>query len=372
MIYTRPSSGYTFLVAAFIFAILILWREHVWKFNSQLLLHCSAPTTTVNVTSSAIPNQVHYVYILRDADADFAFQFKHFLSLYSVLQHWHPDTIYLHTNANPKRIENARAGRTGKWSQLIFNTPNLRINHVEPPTVAGNGKPIDQIEHKSDFIRVSAVCEFGGIYLDWDAHPIRDIKVLRESGFNSVTGRQAGGEIMSGTFMAKKDALLLQMWKAEMHKVYDGGWTTHSNSVVTRLGQRLARLPGEVLIMEQDAFGPGSWTTSENILLYGIHNETESNLENATDCKSLPSYEEGVADRWDRPQDFPSWEYDYSHTYILHAFSPARNGNPVQGFEHITPKYVLERQSNFARLLYPVTRDMCHAGFVEINDPYAG
>ncbi|KAG2418496.1 hypothetical protein HFD88_001597 [Aspergillus terreus] len=370
MISARPLSLWKLLAAASVSAIIFFCLQPDLSFSSQLLRY--SPSTTDNAPVAAIPNQVHYVYILKDPEADFSFQFKHFLSIYSVQYHWNPDAIYLHTNANRSVIERASEGKSGKWNRLIFNTPNFRVNYVEPPIIAGNGIPIDQMEHKSDFVRVSAVCDFGGVYIDFDAHPIRDIKFLRESGFNSVTGRQAGGEIMSGTFMAKKDALLLRMWRKEMHRVYDGGWTTHSNAALTRLGQRLVRLPGEVLIMEQDAFGPGSWTTPENIKLYGIHNDTESNLKPFTDRYSLPAYEEGISDRWDRPQDFPSWETDYSHTYIVHAFNPARNGNPVEGFEHITPEYILARQSNFARALYPVTRDMCEAGLVEIDDSYLG
>ncbi|KAI9374714.1 hypothetical protein BJX61DRAFT_540518 [Aspergillus egyptiacus] len=372
MIIRRPGSGCTtFLVAALIFILLFLGTQDALHLTPELL------HSTTTTSSSKIPNQIHYVYILRDPAANFTFQFKHFLSLYSTLHHWHPEKIYLHTNAHNTSIEHARTGQSGKWNRLIFTTPNLHINPVDPPTAAHNGHPIDQIEHKSDFIRVSAVRQFGGVYLDWDAHPIRDIAPVRESGFTSITGRQAGGEIMSGTFLARKDALLLRMWEEEMHRVYDGGWTTHSNAAVTRLGQRLARLPGEVLIMEQDAFGPGSWMVQDNIELYGIHNETDAELDvdSISDCTLLPVFpDEGLTDRWDpeRAGEFPAWERDYSNTYILHAFSPARNGNPVEGFEAITPRYVLERRSNFARVLYPVVRRMCEEGVLGMDDSYIG
>jgi hypothetical protein len=308
------------------------------------------------------------VYILEDPKSDFSFGFTHFLCIYSAWYYWHPETIYLHTNAIEVSIEDAREGKSGKWNRLIFNMPGLRINHVEPPTVAGNGVAISKLEHKSDFIRVAAVYDFGGVYIDWDAHAIRDIKALRESGFNAIVGREHKGTITSGTFMAKKGNLLIKMWKEEMHRVFDGEWATHSNNAITRLGQRLARLPGEVLIMEQDAFVPGSWEEPDSILLYELHDDIASNLENVTEGSALPSYEEGLTDRWDRPQDFPPWDRDYSNTYILHAFSPKRHGGPVEDFEHMGPKYVLQRQSNFARLLYPVAKHMYDAGLIEIND----
>ncbi|CAN6630553.1 hypothetical protein TRVA0_012S02784 [Trichomonascus vanleenenianus] len=346
------------LVAALIFATLLLW------------LHVHAGVTTF---TAAIPNQVHYTYLLNDPNANFNLQFQHFLSIYSVWYYWRPDAIYLHTNAAAASIMNAQEGKSGHWNRLIFNMPNLRINPVEAPTIAGNDNiDIYQMEHKSDFIRVMAVCDFGGIYLDWDAYPIQDIKILRESGFNAIAGRQYGGEMNSGVFMAKKGALLIQMWKDQMNKTFDGWWTTHSNQLLTRLGQRLARLPGEVLIMEQDSFAPLDWSVESNIELFGLHNETPSNLESFDDQTPLPSYEQGLTDRWDRPQEFPSWERDFSNTYILHAFSPARNGNPVEGFEHVTPKYVLERQSNFARALYPIAKHMYDSGVMKVDDSYLG
>lgn len=358
------------LSSIILFGILLLLLDNDYLRKTQI--YFGDAYSSLQTDASIIPNQVHYVYILQDPESDFTFQFKHFLSIYSVSTYWRPQAIYLHTNANKSTIERAMSGLNGKWNELIFKTSNLRINHINPPTTAENGVSIDQMEHRSDFARVAVVHEFGGIYLDWDAHPIRDIKPLRESGFNSVTGRQAGGEIMSGTFMAKKDALLIRMWKKEMHRLYDGGWTTHSNGAVTRLGQRLAGLPNEVLIMEQNAFGPGSWTASDNILLYGLHNDTDPDLTTFTNCTALPLFDEGLLDRWERPQDFPPWQTDYSQTYILHAFNPARNGNPVPDFEQITPKYIFARQSDFARALYPITKHMCDSGLIKMDDSYLG
>lgn len=32
------------------------------------------------------------------------------------------------------------------------------------------------MEHKSDFVCVKAVNDLGGVYIDWDVHPLRDIK----------------------------------------------------------------------------------------------------------------------------------------------------------------------------------------------------
>ncbi|KAK3348599.1 putative glycosyl transferase [Lasiosphaeria hispida] len=319
-----------------------------------------------------IPNQVHYVYVLKDGVSDFSFEFKHYLSVYASWLYLRPDIIYLHTNASPSAITAALSGRRGKWSQLLLSLPSLQINPITAPTVAENGHPIDIMEHKSDFLRQEAVRALGGVYLDFDAHALRDVRVLRESGFAVVFGRQHAGEINEGVFLGRKSALVLELWRDEMHRVYDGGWTTHGNGVLTRVCPRVMRIPGEVLVLEQDALQPGSWLVEDNVRLFGIHGETRSNLEGVGEGDPLPEYNEELMDRWEHPDRFPDWERDYSSTYVLHAFDPKRNGNPVQGFEHITPRYVLERQSNFARAVYPVAKHMYDAGLIKIDDPYHG
>jgi hypothetical protein len=206
--------------------------------------------------------------------------------------------------------------------------------------------------------------EFGGIYIDFDVHPLRDVQVLRESGFQAIGGRQLGGQLNSGTFMSKKGSKLINLWAEDMHKVYDGGWTTHSNDVITRLGERLVADPGEMLIMEREAFAPGSWNDVDCINLFGVHNETTSNLENMDLEAHLPSFD------INSPEILPSWATDWSRTYLLHAFKPQRSGVSVYGFNRITPRYVLERRSNFARAVYPIARILHDRGLLSLNDSH--
>ncbi|KAK0729488.1 glycosyl transferase [Lasiosphaeris hirsuta] len=320
-----------------------------------------------------IPNQVHYVYVLKDGVTDFSFEFKHYLSVYASWLYLRPDIIYLHTNAPDTAIAHARSGAGGKWNRLLFAMPHIRVNHVTAPTAAENGRPITILEHQTDFLRQEAVRGLGGVYLDFDAHALRSLDPLRASGFAVVLGRQHGGEVNAGVLLGRAGARALALWRDEMHRVYDGAsWSGHVNGVLSRLCPRLMRIPGEVLVLEQDALQPGSWLVEDNLALFGIHDETRSNLEGVGQGGALPEFEEALMDRWEHPERFPPWERDYSSTYVLHAFDPKRNGNPVPGFEHITPRYVLDRQSNFARAVYPVAKHMYDAGLVEIDDPYHG
>lgn len=324
--------------------------------------------------TTSIPNIVHLVYILRDADeGNFPIQFSHFLSIYAIYYRWRPDAIYLHTNAatDGPAVMRAKDGSMGKWSKMFFEIPGLVINTVSEPTRADNGVAIDTMEHKSDFARVKAVHDFGGIYIDLDVHALRDMQPLRESGYGSVLGRQVDGNINSGTFMSVKGGKMISMWLERMHQVYDGKWVTHSNLAVTHVGHELASTdPCEALILGRNAFAPGGWTAEDNEWLYDDHEETRSNIERLSQGDDLPEFAErdsttdlGLTES----DEDDSWAFDWSCTFLLHAFNLKK---PRHGVKHngISPKYVLERRSNFARAVYPVVKDMYEKGIVMMDE----
>lgn len=317
-----------------------------------------------------IPNLLHFVYVLDDPQVDFAFQFKHFLSVYAAWHYWRPEKIFIHTNAHEDYILRAQNGTSGKWNGLIFGMPGVVVNQVTAPTHANNGEEIKYLEHRSDFVRVQAVHDHGGIYIDFDVYPLRDIRVLRESGFRAVAGRQLEGQINSGTFMSVKRGKMMRLWMEGMHDRYTGGWTTHSNEVITRASERVVREPGEMLIMEREAFAPGSWTAADVEMLWATHPEEPSNLANVTQGDELPAHGEVPFDEWSRSDGRPGWARDWSCTYMLHAFS----ARFVRGakYEDITPRYVLDRRSNFARAVYPVAKEMYDRGLIELDDSHLG
>ncbi|KAI5455844.1 glycosyl transferase [Mariannaea sp. PMI_226] len=348
--------------AIVIIAFVSFW--HLYNATIPTAYAASGSSIRTNLSEQSIPNVAHYVYIIKDPSCELVFNFSDALSVYAAWHFWHPDAIYLHTNAPEESINRAREGLSGQWSRLIFDIPGLQAKHVSVRTHARNGVAINLIEHKSDFFRVQAIREFGGVYIDFDVHPLRDVQVLRESGFQAIGGGQLGGQLNSGAFMSKKGSKLINLWAEDMHKAYDGGWTTHSNDVITRLGEQLVADPGEMLIMEREAFAPGSWNDVDCINLFGVHNETTSDLEHMDLEAHLPSFD------INSPEISPSWATDWSRTYLLHAFKPQRSGVSVYGFNRITPKYVLERRSNFARAVYPIARILHDRGLLGLNDSH--
>ncbi|KAK0670114.1 hypothetical protein QBC41DRAFT_222356 [Cercophora samala] len=366
------------ITASFLFLTFVLLPSDT---KSQLSSSLSAGSSSQQLDSSAstaeeIPNIVHFVYILKDSATEFNFGFSHFLSVFSARYFLHPDKIILHTNCLPDSLPvlAAKNGTSGKWNNLLFNLSdiNLQINPVKVPLAASNGIMIQNMEHKSDFVRVAQVYEQGGIYIDFDVHVLRDLAPLRRAGFKAVGGRQVGGQINSGTFMAVPKSKAMAIWKMKMGQLYTGGWTTHSNEVITAVGERLVGEAGEMLIMEREAFAPGSWNGADTDSLFQVHKNTNNSGINVTDVfankRRLPDFKEGLADRWNYPERFESWETDWSKTYLLHAFTPDRWSHKVPGFDHITPRYILERKSNFARAVYPVVKIMYEKGWIKEDD----
>ncbi|KAM3502884.1 hypothetical protein MY11210_008917 [Beauveria gryllotalpidicola] len=326
----------------------------------------------VDTTPEYIPNTAHYVYILANVSGDLSFAFSEVLSIYATSRYWRPDAIYLHTNAPAEALERARSGAAGKWTRLLFQVPNLRIAAATVPTHARNGKEIRLMEHKSDFVRVQAIREHGGVYLDFDVHPLRSVRALRESGFHAVAGRQRGAEVNSGVFMSRPRSRMMELWSEGMGEAFNGEWTAHSNHVLTVVCERLVAESPEVLIMERNAFAPGGWTGDDIVRLLEVHHDETSSLDLLSPDGRLPGYDdEEPMTRWSAaPKRQPEWAQDWSRTYMLHAFNHFQGDFQIPGFDRITPRYILERRSNMARAVYPVAKELFEQGLIDVDDPY--
>ncbi|KAF2440084.1 glycosyltransferase family 32 protein [Karstenula rhodostoma CBS 690.94] len=322
--------------------------------------------------TAGIPNIVHYTYLKKDASSTLHFTFQDYLSVYGANTLFKPTAIYLHTDHNDTYIATAaREGNT--WTRAILSdfAPILRINHVVAPTTANN-LTIKNIEAKSDFVRWEQMLALGGIYMDWDVLPLRDVAALRRVGFRNVVGRQPGGGVNSGLAMCAKGSQLAYLMARDGPRVFDGGWGTHAVDLITHLSDRLVGVDGEVLILDEKAWAPTSWVPDSFDKLFRPHDD------------ALPFGEEDVhADkeqdavvRWDAKENFgkknaSEWRMDFSPTYLLHAFKSRKHDDDgwYKEWKGVTVEYVMRRNSNFARAAYPLVKRMVEEGLVkETND----
>lgn len=287
-----------------------------------------------------IPNIVHYTQLQKTEHSDLHFSFEAFLSLYGALRILKPEKIYIHTNFNESMLE--RAAQNGsKWTRMVLTTfKEVIINHVKVAEHV-NGMKIKNIEAKSDLVRWEETYDKGGIYLDWDVHTLRDVKILREAGFQNVVGRQPDGPVNTGCFMSQKKSAMAGVMRREQYIVFDNSWGAHSVDLLTTVAERLAGSPGEVLIMEAPAFAPYNWQAGDMDQLMGPHNESPVPPFPQVNDVAQDPYE-----RWNNKSRSRDWEHDFSPSYFLHAFK--FRGHKIEGYKGVTAKYILERDSNFA------------------------
>jgi hypothetical protein len=329
------------IISALLFILFLLFSFSAYPATSYAQLSDNLSLPSLSSKDATIPNIVHYVILKQEVHSTLHMRFDHFLSIYASLMYFSPAAILLHTDHNASVIADATSNGS-KWTRKILSLPNVKTNLVVPPDVAkGTDIVIQKAEHKSDFVRIDELYRTGGVYMDLDVLPLRDIKSLRNSGYKSVVGRQLYGRINNGVMMAQKGAALMELMQRVGPLCFNGGWESHSVKLITPVAERLAQFPGEVLIMDKPAFSPTSWHEDSADQLFGPHNDT-----------SLSE---------DR-----SWEMDFSQTYLLHSYKS--KGHTVPGFQGITVEYVERRDSNYALAAWPVVKHALESGIVETGD----
>lgn len=66
------------------------------------------------------------------------------------------------------------------------------------------------MQHKSDFVRLQVLLDYGGMYLDLDAIPLKSFDKLRKAGYDCVFARQKYGNTAVGLMMTKKNNSLMK------------------------------------------------------------------------------------------------------------------------------------------------------------------
>ena len=284
----------------------------------ELPTNCSTPLRPQvafhsKTTNEPIPNIVHYTQLKKNEDSRLDFSFRDFLSLYASTLYIRPTTIFLHTDHNDSTVKEAATSGT-KWTRkLPKDFPTVRINHVVPQPSA-NGRAV-HVEARSDFVRQEMLWEYGGLSMDWDVLPLRDIGRLRSTGCDAIVGRQHGGKINTGVVIARRHSALTYLMRCNAPRVFDGGWETHSMQLLTHIAEHLTRISGQVLVLDEKSFAPTNWEAGSIRQLFETHAEaaTWAGGVEEQDTRDL------VAE-WYNQTARKDWEIDFSPTYLLHAF----------------------------------------------------
>jgi hypothetical protein len=323
-----------------------------------------------------IPNIVHFAHLIPGpANAtdskEIKFKFRNFIAIYSAYYHLHPSTIYIHTDAAPSTIANVK-NSTDKYTKIIANIPNVVFNHEVIEDFTTKGFEIKTMAAKSDFLRTRVMRKWGGIYLDIDAYVIRDLSPLRKAGYKNVVGRQVDKKVACGTFLSVPGSDLVTAYNMLQPLVFNGDWTPHSVDLMTTLAYDFSVREKEVLILEHEAFFPGGWDPLDLEIMYKANSQDERTVGNEVPLANgsrtqIEDYVKGFKLRTDR-----GWKYDWRVSYVMHGWGSGMHGQAFEKnfgkFGGVTPRYVLEGNSNFGRAVYAAVKDALDSGIINLED----
>lgn len=326
----------------------------------------------------SIPNIIHFVRLVKnpnqyDASA-LNFTFHQFVAIYSAHYHMQPETIYIHTNVPEHLIHVSLEDTTNIYARAINKLPNIKYNYHFAPNQTTTGREINNLPHRSDFVRADILQKFGGIYLDDDVYLLRELHTLRHIGYENIVGRQFGGNICNAVIMSTPGNKMITAYNALMNPIYDGGWETHSVFLITSVARDFASVGNQVMIAPQDTFFPLSWRKKDLKTLYQVHNDSyddhyigELEPNNNHNTTNLTEF---INNFTLRPKK-DSWQVDWRLSYAMHGWTSAikRSFNSTKEligeYDGITLEYILARNSNFARALYPAVKDALEKGFLD-------
>lgn len=343
-----------------------LWRTRVLSTYEPGCVRSVLPIVQSQPPDAPIPPIVHYVWLLNGRE-HFSLDFKVFISVYSTSLYFETDIIYIHTDATPEQWEHAKAhgDDATRWTLAVAKVTH---SQVTPRNSTLSCTQILKVQHKSDFVRTEQLYKHGGIYMDTDVIPLRDVKQLRESGWRNIMGIEGKGRVNNGFVMSQPGSALTSILMSEQHQKFDNRWTTHSVELLADLAYRLQPVPMEVLILGIRAFSPSSWRKDNIKALFGSHIETSPSTPKETQSldeqglPKIPTTFEDAVEYWNRTKsrDRPNWEIDYSGSYVIHAFDVHGRGR-----QNVDLEYVMARQSNYARAVYPAVEHAIRTGKIE-------
>jgi len=155
---------------------------------------------------------------------------------------------------------------SGKWWDATAAI--VRHCRIEAPESI-HGRPLVHPAHRADVVRLQALEQFGGAYIDADVWCLRPFEELAHGGF--LMGWQGRGYgLCNATMIAEAGSPFVARWLAEYasfrSKGHDRFWDEHS----VRLPRKLARKhPNEITTVPTAAFFDPDWNTVHEVFQVG-------------------------------------------------------------------------------------------------------
>lgn len=190
-----------------------------------------------------IPKILHYCFGLSEHFGGKPLGLSHYVCIRSAIDHLAPERAYFYFEYEP----------TGPW------WPKVR-ELVEPIQITAPreifGRPVSHPAHRADIIRLRALIEHGGIYMDTDVFVHRSFDhLLNHSTVLAHEGAESDHKLCNAVILAEPQAPFLKRWLAAYQDFRGKGpgkfWNEHS---VVRPAMLASKHPEEVTILSNCAF----------------------------------------------------------------------------------------------------------------------
>ena len=278
------------------------------------------------MAATAIPRIVHFVWGLKDVPEPF--HLVHYLCIESCRRLLRPEAIVLHYRFLPFGVY---------WDLAAPHLTPRRVGLASEVTSARyDGELVPQellYAHHSDFVRLDALIEQGGVYADIDTLFVRPFPdewfaeqfvIGHEDPIRDQLTDELRPSLCNALLLSAPDSEFARTWRSEMAGALNGTWSNHSTLLPYELSRRL---PGSVRVEPLRSF-----------FAYG------------------PS-RHGLASLFERD------EPDTDGIYSLHLWShlwwdAARRDLSDVHAGQLTPEYVRTSESTYARLARPFLPDL--------------
>ena len=208
-------------------------------------------TTKCNKTcvtgSGDVPRLVHFIQI---GDS---MRFMHWLAVMSAIQFIRPDLVMVHY----------LGGRTTCWSRRIRAHPLVVFKELTADLIPTrvNGVVISKPAHRSDFLRMNLLWQYGGVYMDSDAIITKSFHPLMR--WEAVVSYQVGKYVGSGLIVSRSRSCFICSFARHACNNFNGGWITHSVWALTQMVMTERHLFPRIKVLKYpEGFFPFSYTPS--------------------------------------------------------------------------------------------------------------
>ncbi|GAA6006888.1 uncharacterized protein JCM10292_000348 [Rhodotorula paludigena] len=274
-------------------------------------------TTWSPTTERQVPPYVHYVFGLAPDFGGHPFHFIHYLCLTSALVTLRPEVIYFHYVYEPD---------TWYWHRFVrdvHRSGHTRLEMIRERDVQSVfGNKVEHFAHKADVLRLEALRDYGGVYLDVDVLVVKDLEPLyrhqvvmgMESQPNLDPALPPSG-LCNAVILAKPYSSFISRW-LDSYRTFDGrSWAQHSVTTPWKLARAF---PREITVLNKFAF---FWPIWDDDSLRIVHRSLAYSFHRA------PS----LAPTRDTQFTYHLWE-SASYTRYLLPYDPDRIHN--RGLKH--------------------------------------